>query len=100
MPDTDELTEEERQEWAALKADLAAEPDASAYLREQLHQEAIDFLALCVFCARRIDRMDDVWKARNIILDVTIWARELKSRLVKETAVISRAKNTIGAFKR
>jgi hypothetical protein len=100
LPDTEDLTEEERQEWAAFMADLAAEPDAGAHLRAQLHQEAIDFLALCITCARRIDRMEDVWKARSLILDVTVWARELKTRLVKETAVIAKAKNTAGAFKR
>lgn len=83
-----------------LKADLAGEPEAAAYLREQLHLEAENFLTLCVKCARDIEKMDDVWKARSIIFDVTVWAKELKTRLDKEVFVTTRPKNTIGAFKR
>lgn len=83
-----------------LKADLAAEPDAGAYLRETLHLEAENFLTLCVKCARDIEKMDDVWKARSIIFDVTVWAKELKQRLDKEVFVTTRQKNTSSAFKR
>ena len=83
-----------------FKADLAAEPDAGAYLREQLHAQAEDFLRLCVQCAKKIELMDDVFKAQKTILDVTIWATELKARLTKETAVITRKKNTSEAFTR
>lgn len=83
-----------------FKADLAAEPDAGAVLRAELHDQAEHFLTQCVLAARKIELLDDVWKARDIMTEVTIWAVELKNRLTKETAVIRRPKNTIGAFKR
>lgn len=84
-----------------LKADLAAEPEAAAYLREQLHLEAENFLTLCVKCARDIEKMNDVWKARSIIFDVTVWAKELKTRLGKEVfATSARSNSTVGSFKR
>jgi hypothetical protein len=84
----------------AFKADLAAEPDADAYLREELHRQAEDFLRLCVKCAKYIELLDDVWKAQEVMLDVTVWAKELSVRLGKEVVVKKRAKNTVGAFKR
>jgi hypothetical protein len=83
-----------------LKADLAAEPGAGAFLRETLHLEAENFLTLCVKCARNIEKMDDVWKARSIIFDVTVWAKELATRTDKEVFATKRPKNTPGAFVR
>ncbi len=84
----------------AFLADLAAEPDAGAYLREQLHIQAEAFLTTCTKCARDIELLDDVFKAQSIMTDVTIWAVELKKQLGKDVRATGRAKNTIGAFKR
>lgn len=93
LPDPEDSLEQ-------LHRDLTAEPEVQEWLREQLHAEAENFLRLAVHCARDIEQMSDVWKARSIILDVTVWATELKSRLDREIVVAKRPKNTIGAFKR
>ena len=94
------MSEPEDDSIEKFKADLTTEADAGAFLREQLHEEAVNFLRLCVLCAKRIELMDDVWKARQVMLDVTIWATELKTRLTTETAVLDKPKNTAGAFRR
>lgn len=87
-------------EFEALKADLLVEPGIETALRDQLYEESVAFLSLCVLAAKRIQMMDDVWRARRIMAEVTVWAKELKERMVKETTALQRPKNTAGAFKR
>ena len=69
-------------------------------LNAQLHDEAVHFLALCVRCAQSIKKMPDVYAARRLMLEVTVWATELKTRLDKETYVQARPKDTARMFKR
>lgn len=83
-----------------LKADLAAEPDARAYLEDQIMVSAENFILVCVKCANRIAQIEDPFRVLEIMADVTIWATELKARLDKEAYVSTRPKNTSGAFKR
>lgn len=83
-----------------LMADMAAEPEGRAAIQRVLDDEAEDFLRVCVACAKRIQLMEDPWAARRIMVDVTIWATELKRRLDKEVTVNRTPTDTSSAFER
>ncbi len=83
-----------------LLSDLAADVDAGAFMRAELDKEAEAFLSLCTKCAQHIVLMDDVVKARSIMLDVTIWATELRKQMARQVVRTSRPKTTATAFTR
>ena len=97
---TTPLSDDEFTEVAKLKADLAGLSDVNLALRQQLHDEALNFLKQCVLAARHIEQMEDVFTARRIITDATIWALDLKKRLAKENPTLRRPRYTSDMFKR
>ena len=94
------MTDAELLEAQELRIELLGVLGVRDGLNAQLHDEAVHFLALCVRCAQSIKKMPDVYAARRLMLEVTVWATELKTRLDKETYVQARPKDTARMFKR
>lgn len=83
-----------------LLADLAADPATQDILKQQLHEEAVAFVASCLSFALRIKHSPDVWTAKRVLIDARIWINEAKGRMDKEISAHSTPTTTTGAFRR
>lgn len=95
-----ELTIPEDDTLEKLMDDMAANPEGRAAILRVLDDEAEHFLVLCVDVAKRIQLMDDVWKARRIMADWAVAMADLRGRMNKELAVQKRSTSTVEGFAR
>lgn len=97
---SDEVTDEELEEFSALRAELLERADVQAGLDQQLNEMAEKLVLEAVQVGRAIKRMDDPAKAIRIMAEVTVWWAELRKQVTKEAPVVRRPRATVGSFNR